>query len=160
MNLHITGWWTRELLVTSVAQKSIIRCITLCKSLQVTLGDGHQVEAIGTGVVTLKLNVPGRGSQIGRLDDVFYVPKLTYNLLSVPKVTEAGNNVFFDKLRGYVRDSRGELVTVASKMGNLYYLNSEPPNNCQVHAVSDSSRESIWHRRWSPRRKELAQIIL
>ena len=70
----------------------------LQKSLQVTLGDGHQVEAIRTGVVTLRLNVPGRDSQIGSLDNVLYVPKLTYNLLGVLKVTEAGSNVFFDKL--------------------------------------------------------------
>ena len=120
----------------------------LHKPFQVTLGDGHQVEAIGSGIVTLKLNVPGRESQIGSLEDVLYVPKLTYNLISVSKVTKAGNHVSFNELQGCIRDSRGELIAVASKMGNLYYLNSEPLNNCQVNAVSDSSRESIWHRRF------------
>ena len=124
--------------------------LPLQKSLQVTLGDGHQVEAIGTGVVTLKLNLPGRASQIGSLKDVLHVPKLTYNLLSVPKVAEAGNHVSFDKRQGCIRESQAEkLIAVAYNVGNLYYLDSESPKNCQVNVVGDSSKESIWHRRYS-----------
>ena len=122
--------------------------LPLQKSLQVTLGDGHQVEAIGTGVVTLKLNLPGRASQIGSLKDVLHVPKLTYNLLSVPKVAEARNHVSFDKRQGCIRDSQGKLIAVASNVGNLYYLVSESPKNCQVNVVGDSSKESIWHCRF------------
>ena len=63
-------------------------------------------------------------------------------------MTEAGNKVSFDKQQGYIQDSRGNLVAVASKVGNLYYLNSELLRNCQVNAVSDSSRENIWHWRF------------
>lgn len=121
---------------------------SLQKSLQVTLGDGHQVEATGTGIVTLKLKLPGGGSIIGSLKDVLYVPKLTYNLLSVPKVTEAGKRVTFDELQGYIHDNQGELVAVASKTGSLYYLNSEPLKFYQVNAVSDPMRENLWHRRF------------
>ena len=95
----------------------------LSKPQKVTLGDGHILEAVGTGVVELKLKLPGGQSKIGRLDEVLYVPTLAYNLLSVPKVTEAGKTVKFGETQGELIGSQGEIVGIASKAGNLYYLN-------------------------------------
>ena len=58
---------------------------SLSKSQKVTLGDGRTVEAMGTGVVEVKLKLPSGESKIGLSGEVLYVPTLAYNLLSVAK---------------------------------------------------------------------------
>lgn len=101
---------------------------------QVTVGDGRKLEAVGIGVVSLS--------------DVLYVPKLAYNLLSVPRVTELGKEVVFDELQGHILDDQGELVAMASKTGSLYFLNCEPLAKPQINAVSNVANEKLWHRRF------------
>ena len=77
----------------------------------------------GTGVVTLKLKIPGDRTLVGRLNNVLYVPQLAYNLLSISKMTEMGKKIRFNEIEGRIVDDEGELVAIALKMGNLYYLN-------------------------------------
>ena len=121
----------------------------LQKPQQVTLGDDHTLAAIGTGVVAVKLKLPGGKTKIGRLSDVLYVPELAYNLLSVPKVTEVGKEVTFDELQGHITDDQGEVVAVASNTGSLYYLNCESLlDNPQVNATTNPAKENLWHRRF------------
>lgn len=115
---------------------------------KITLGDGRTLEAVGTGVVELKLKLPDGETKIGRLSDVLYVPTLSYNLLSVPKTTEAGNTVRFGETHGEFTNSQGEVLAVASKAGGLYYLNCEPLYD-RVNVSSDQqSKEKLWHRRF------------
>ena len=76
------------------------------------------------------------------------MPKLAYNLLSVPKVMELGKEVTFDELQGHILDDQGEIVAMASKTGSLYYLNCEPLAKPQINAVSNSANEILWHRRF------------
>ena len=121
---------------------------TLSTPQKVTLGDDHILEAIGTGSVELKLKLPDEESRIGRLSDVLYVPSLAYNLLSVAKVTEAGKRVKFSETQGDIFDDQGERVAVASKAGNLYYLNCEAPKDHQVNSTIVESKENLWHRRF------------
>ena len=89
---------------------------------KITLGDGRTLEAVGTGVVELKLKLPDGETKIGRLADVLYVPTLSYNLLSVPKTTEAGNIVQFSETKGKFTNSQGKVLALASKARGLYYL--------------------------------------
>ena len=58
----------------------------------------RQLEAIGTGVVSLTLKLPRGNLKVGRQRDILYVPELAYNLLSVQRVTEVGKEVTFDEL--------------------------------------------------------------
>ena len=120
----------------------------LAEPQKVALGDGRTLEAIGTGAVEMKLEVPGGESKIGRLSEVLYVPTLAYNLLSVAKVTEAGKTVTFDETQGEVIDGKGEVVAVMSKAGNLYYLKCKPLKNEQINSASHQSKENLWHRRF------------
>ena len=119
----------------------------LSKSQKVTLGDGRTLEAIGTGVVEVKLKLAGGRSKVGRLTEVLYVPTLAYNLLSVSKATEAGKKVTFGETRGEVIDDQGEVVAAATKAGSLYYLNCEPMSN-QINSTSHQSNQTLWHRRF------------
>ena len=118
----------------------------LSEPQKVALGDGHTLEAVGTGAVEVKLELPGGGSRIGRLNEVLYVPTLAYNLLSVSKAIEAGKTVTFGKTQGEVIDGEGEVVAVASKAGNLYYLKCEPLKNEQINSARHQSKENLWHR--------------
>ena len=51
--------------------------------LKVTLGDGYEVDAIGSGVVMPNTVLPSGETKQCRLHSVLYVPRLSYNLLSV-----------------------------------------------------------------------------
>ena len=64
--------------------------------MRVTLGDGYEVDAIGSGVVMLNTVLPNRISKQCKLHGVLYVPRL-YNLLSVSVATERGKRVSFEK---------------------------------------------------------------
>ena len=115
---------------------------------QVTLGDDRKLEAVGTGVVSLKLKLPEGEFKTGILSDVLYVPKLAYNLLSMPKVTELEKEVTFDELQDHNLDDQGELIAMASKTVSLYYLNCEPLAKPQINVVSNSANEELCHRRF------------
>ena len=64
----------------------------LKQSLEVTLGDGHMLEATGHGIVVLEMKLPQGKSIKCKLHDVLYVLMLSYNL---SKVTEFGKTISF-----------------------------------------------------------------
>ena len=118
--------------------------------LKVTLGDGYEVDAIGSGVVILNTVLPNRVSKQCKLHGVLYVPRLSYNLLSVSVATERGKTVSFEKDGCQVLDE-GKLVAVANKIGELYYLNcraSRVNSNTAESQGSGESKEDKWHRRF------------
>ena len=107
---------------------------SLQKPRDVTLGDKsmlkspgyrgrHSEEAQGSGVITLKLKIPGDRTLVRRLNNVLYVPQLAYNLLSVSKMTEMGKKIRFNEIEGCIVNDEGDLLAIALKMGNFYYLN-------------------------------------
>jgi hypothetical protein len=57
------------------------------------------------------------------VSDVFYVPKLYLNLLSVGQLTELGLNLFFSSHGYLVQDSwTGQIVGTTHKVGRLFEL--------------------------------------
>ena len=64
-------------------RKLFVELHNLEKPQEVTLGDGHDLDAIGRGVVVLETKLPSGRTKKCKLHDVLYVPKLSYNLLSV-----------------------------------------------------------------------------
>ena len=115
----------------------------LSKPQKVTLGDGRTVEAMSTGVIEVKLKLPGGESKIGRLGEVLYVPTLAYNLLSVTKATEARKMVKFGETHGEIIDEEGNVVAMASKTGSLYYLCCEPVINERINLATDQAGENL-----------------
>ena len=65
---------------------------------EVTLGDGHVLEATAEGTVTLEMLLPDGNSQKCTLKNVLYVPKLSYNQLSVSKASGAGKSAKFNNV--------------------------------------------------------------
>ena len=94
----------------------------------ITLGDGHTVKAVGRGVVLLRISTDDVGTNKCKLQDVLYVPKLSFNLLSVVASTKAGMLVQFTERGCEILDGKNKLVATATRESNLYYLNC-----CRIH---------------------------
>jgi len=52
----------------------------------------------------------------------------------VPRLTESGKEVKFNEREGQIIDSQGEIIAIASKVGSLYYINSEHRQQGQRNA--------------------------
>ena len=122
------------------------------KPEEVTLGDGHVVKANGRGVV--KIEIECQRSQKAKncvLQDVLYVPSLSYNLVSVSKATKSGKTVTFDEDGCHILDESQKLIANAKRVGNLYYLSyvdSGHHANPTVESSSVASKEVTWHKRY------------
>ena len=89
---------------------------------QVTLGDEIPLKGPADGTVKLDMILPDGSKQNCKLENVLYVPKLSYSLLSVSKASEAGKTTKFDKSGCKILNQGKKVIAVATKHGNLYYL--------------------------------------
>ena len=60
---------------------------------EVSVGDGYMLEATGSGIVALTLELPDHKTRKCKLHDVLFVPELKY--LSVSKLTDDEKHVSF-----------------------------------------------------------------
>ena len=123
----------------------------LDKAKDITLGDGHSVKAFGIGTVDLNVIVSDEKQQRCRLFETQYVPKLSYNLLSVSKATRSGKSFTFTETCCHLLDEKQNVVATGSKVGNMYYLNCIDEQGTTHTATICSSgdiKEKIWHRRF------------
>jgi hypothetical protein len=84
------------------------------------------------------------------VSDVFCVPKLHLNLLSVDQLTELGLNLFFSSRGCLVQDSQtGQIVGTARKVGRLFELTSLhfPSSSVSAPVIAASTSIELWHSR-------------
>ncbi len=93
------------------------------------------------------MKLPNKKWNECRLLDVLYVPKLSYNLLSISKATELGNSTDFNEKGCQIYNAKGKLIAEGSKIGSLYYLNCSM-GNVKVNVANRKTNENIWHRRF------------
>ena len=117
--------------------------------MKVKLGDGYEVDAIGCGVVVLSSILPSGRSKRCKLHSVLYVPRLSYNLFSVSAATGREKTVRFGKANCQILSDK-KLIAVATKVGELYYLNCTTngvySNSADIRV--EESKEDKWHRRF------------
>ena len=122
---------------------------SLDSPLKVTVGDGHEVDGVGRGVVLLSSVLPSDRSRRIKLHKVLHVPRLSYNLFSVSAATERDKTVKFGKVSCRILD-KNDLIAVAIKVGELYYLkcrwNGASINSAETQARV--SKEDMWHWRF------------
>ena len=115
-----------------------------------TLGDGYNLDAIGRGVVVLETKLPSGRTKRCKLHDVLYVPKLSYNLLSVSKMSDAKKFTRFGEANCQVLDENKKLIAVATRLGDLYYLNYRSDSQ-RTHTAAErfpETKEDVWHRQF------------
>ena len=116
--------------------------------IDVVLGDGRALTAVGRGDVVLDMILPNVESKACTLHDVLYVPKLSYNLLSVAKASQKGKIVKFTMSACYILNKEHKMVAKATKVGSLYQLDHEPNHERASFADKSYTKEDIWHRRF------------
>ena len=120
---------------------------------KVTLGDGHELKAIGQGIVKLTISLSNGKTKECKLNDVLFVPNLSYNLLSVSKAAETGKITEFDETQCQILGTNKRIIAVAKRTGSLYYLDTKPSETHLVTAAETKCQDlkqkaSIWHRRF------------
>ena len=78
----------------------------------VTLGDNRIIQAIGIGIVPVKLIVNGI-TMNGVCTETLHVPTMGYNLVSVSKLTKAGLGVSFNAEAGIITTKSGKILARA-----------------------------------------------
>lgn len=115
------------------------------------LGDSYSVEATGRVVVRLKITLTDCKKKECKLNDVLYVPQLSYNLLSVSKVTQSGKKGNFTENRCCITDVYQKLIATATKKAVFFDVNCrESENVCVTENVNvhKETKEQTWHRRY------------
>ena len=117
--------------------------------LEVVLGDGYKVDAIGNRTVILTNQLPSGKHKKCNLYHVLHVPRLSYNLLSVSTITKHGKTVKFESDTCQVLDD-GNLVGVGIIFEDLFYLNCEKafPSSYVTDVQGQQSVEDTWHCRY------------
>jgi len=115
--------------------KLFVNIHSLQQPLEIMLGDGHALEATGQGVVTLEMKLPNGKTRRCKLHDVLFVPKLSYNLLSVSKAAEAGKMAEFNKAGCQILNANKKLIAATTRVGSLYCL------DCQSKPLLEGSMQ-------------------
>ena len=90
----------------------------------VWLEDEHFILAVRTGWVWLTVTVNGHNSEYILLD-VYHVPSLNWNLLSVSALNQYGYSLSFANLRCQLMKLE-QVIAMAHEENNLYILNASP----------------------------------
>ena len=124
--------------------KLFVNIRSMQQPLEIMLADGHALEATGQGVVALEMKLPDGKTRRCKLHDVLFVPKLSYNLLSVSKA-EAGKMAEFNKAGCQILDDNKKLIAAATRRGSLYYLDCQTKTTSQ-RVNAGEVKENVWHR--------------
>ncbi|XP_048003328.1 uncharacterized protein LOC125239728 [Leguminivora glycinivorella] len=143
------------------------------KSLQVTVANGDKLFTAGRGNV----NVEQRDGNVKTISDVYYVPNLAANLLSVSAMAKKGYKIVFDSDGCEILDN-GVIAATATLKNDVYILDTVeacskvPLQNKQVanaaveeeRAVSSdetvsAASEKVWHRRLSHLNRRSMELL-
>ena len=123
----------------------------LKEPIKIGLGDGSPLISMLKGTINVKYQVGNKWFPV-TIYDVFYVPDMTNNLLSVSKITDKGNYFKFTNNQGNMYTSDHELFGIAYRHGNLYKLTSKV-NPETVSVVANNLEKGCmtakeeWHRK-------------
>ena len=120
--------------------------VELSTPLNVEVGDGRLLSALGEGSVSLKVNLPNNKIKTCILNHVLFVPDLAHNLISVSQASQGGKVTSFYEHTCKIFNKRRELLAVGHRVGKLYLLNCF--HNASAHSLSANSDEVLWHRRF------------
>ena len=112
------------------------------ETVDVMLGDRKVLHATGSGTVSVHTVLANGKLQECILHNVLLVPNLSYNLISVSKVTEAGKSISFEETQCNISCADGEVIAIAKKVGCLYYLDFQPTSECSNAMVNERTKLS------------------
>lgn len=139
--------------------RSFFQALKPSSGVTITLADGNETAVQGIGSGRLFCYDDSGNQQEVILSDVFYVPDLESNLVSVGCLVNKGAEVTFGKSRGCVIQCGGVVAAVAQKVGGLYQLNTGAERSMNVvHHTKDCIHS--WHRKLGHRDPEAIQRVV
>jgi len=109
----------------------------------VSFGDASKVEVKGRGTVCYLQ----KDGLIGSLQDVYYVPDLKTNILSMGQLTEKGYSIFLKDRLLHLKNKQGRLVARIKMARNwMYKLNLRSIRE-KCLQVNIEDKASLWHLR-------------
>lgn len=107
---------------------------------RVRIGNGDHLEVEGRGNVLLE----GPGG-VKLMSDVYYVPKIDQNLLSVGQLVEKGMKIVFDKNECAIADEEGKLLFRIPMQNKTFAFDPASKESKAMACVQ--GQEELWHRR-------------
>ncbi|KAG5871815.1 hypothetical protein JTB14_032990 [Gonioctena quinquepunctata] len=116
--------------------------------LTITTANNEEMSTDIMGNIKLPLSVERESSDV-TINDVYFVPQLKVNLLSVSQIVSKGHTVVFKSDGAKVYNSSKEIKASATHVRNLFELDLAPINTCGSAMISVSSEKGceLWHRR-------------
>ncbi|VFQ83594.1 unnamed protein product [Cuscuta campestris] len=112
---------------------------------EVKLGNNNAIQIEGRGVVEVK-NCHGI---LNHIHDVYFIPKLAYNLLSVGKLMSTGYMVFFEDNSCVIKEKKsGQIIAKVCMTANKMFplLISSVDKYALVSGTQEPSK--LWHQRY------------
>ena len=129
--------------------KELLSCLDSSISSDITLGNDHLVKVQGKGTVPIltKQNVKKD------INDVYHVPDLKHNLLSVGQLIEKGYKVLFEGASCKIYDrkpSRKLISEILMTPNRMFPLTLRTANLSQPYAQNASTinETMVWHTRF------------
>lgn len=136
--------WLVDSGCTNHMTKEVKHFTKLDRSINVPIkvGNGDVVMTAGKGDISI-MTVKGRRV----IKDVFLVPGLAKNLLSVPQIISRGYRVLFENKRCIIQDPRGKKVAEIQMVHKSFPIKW---NTSQESAMINREKEAmeLWHRRF------------
>lgn len=120
--------------------KSIFKNIRKSNMPTVTTANNGKMSA-NVGDFDLAVNVLDTTSSV-EVNNVYYVPELKVNLLSIGQIVKKGNTVVFDDKFAKVFNKKKEII--ASLVDNLFKLNAVTSD---LLLLTQVEKTSMWHKR-------------
>lgn len=110
---------------------------------KVKFGDGSTVNIQGKGTVAFKC----KNGEERVLTEVYYIPNLCNNIISLGQLSEAGNKVILDGEYLWVHEANGKLLMKVKRIENRLYKISleESGYSCFLNKVEEDTW--LWHTR-------------
>ena len=105
-------------------------------------GDGSSVEIQGKGTIMFRC----RNGEQWMLEEVYYIPRLCSNLVSLGQLTESGHKIVIDEdeLEVYNKDPWRLIMKVKCSLNRLYKIElNQAPLICLLSSISDPAW--LWH---------------
>ena len=136
--------------------KSLLRNYkSLKKKVDVHLADNHIVPAVGVG--TIEFTVDGKSIL---LKNIYHVPALSTNLLSISSLAKLDYKVTFVKDNCFSNSRKNEAITSGKRVNGLYRLNLEAESKRAMYTRSGYQQDTkSWHERYGHLSLERLKVL-
>jgi hypothetical protein len=110
------------------------RTINDSKRGTLNLANAATTRTMGEGTVEFTADVYGDATSVS-LSNTLHVPDLRTNLMSIGKITDRGLEVHFRKNDATILDSKGNVMLIANRAGDLYFVNEDGQELCATSSV-------------------------